>query len=254
MARLEAGGGGTTNKSKELLEQAYKRGSVSPVKNNSVINAIQAGAVAGAQAAQNAQISHAVSSTNNVAQKVAYGAQAAAAAAQQARPQLSTYQRLNSVTLPKAGGSLPKGYYPQQYQSLDTGPSVKDLNISYRRTLVNNKTVSDMESDLKKRQNELQALSVNISNASSNQIAAYNAKVKEYEHEYERYVNAVENAQDAAREYQNNMTNYSGSTEGMLEGVKRDYDSVTSATNNARMQATKDTITALEERKKSLQA
>ena len=53
MARLEAGGGGTTNKGKELLEQAYKRGSVSPVKNNSVINAIQAGAVAGAQAAQN---------------------------------------------------------------------------------------------------------------------------------------------------------------------------------------------------------
>lgn len=254
MARLEAGGGGTTNKGKELLEQAYKRGSVSPVKNNSVINAIQAGAVAGAHAAQNAQISHAVSSTNNVAQKVAYGAQAAAVAAQQARPQLSTYQRLNSVTLPKAGGSLPKGYYPQQYQSLDTGPSVKDLNISYRRTLVNNKTVSDMESELKKRQNELQALSVNISNASSNQIAAYNAKVKEYEHEYKRYVNAVENAQDAAREYQNNMTNYSGSTEGMLAGVKRDYDSVTSATNNARIQAAKDTRAALVERKKSLQA
>lgn len=254
MARLEVGGGGTTNKGKELLEQAYKRGSVSPVKNKSVINAIQAGAVAGAQAAQNAQISHAVSSTNNVAQKVAYGAQAAAAAAQQARPQLSTYQRLNSVTLPKSGGTLPKGYYPQQYQSLNTGPSVNDLNISYRRTLVNNKTVSDMESDLKKRQNELRALSVNISNASSDQIAAYNAKVKEYEHEYERYVNAVENAQDAAREYQNNMTNYSGSTEGMLAGVKRDYDSVASATNNARMQATKDTITALEERKKSLQA
>ena len=43
MARLELGGGGTTNKGKELLKQAYKRGSVSPVKNNSVINAIQAG-------------------------------------------------------------------------------------------------------------------------------------------------------------------------------------------------------------------
>lgn len=255
MARREAGGGGTTNKGKELLEQAYKRGSVSPVKNNSVINAIQAGAVAGAQAAQNAQISHAVSSTNNVAQKVAYGAQAAAAAAQQARPQLSTYQRLNSVTLPKAGGSLPKGYYPQQYQSLYTGPSVKDLNISYRRTLVNNKTVRDYEADLKQRENELKALSANISNASSSQVAAYNSKVKEYEREYGKYVDAVEDAQNAAKEYQDNITNYGvGSTDGMLDAVKRDYNGVRSAANDARMQAAKDTRTALEERKKSLQA
>lgn len=255
MARLEAGGGGTTNKGKELLEQAYKRGSVSPVKNNSVINAIQAGAVAGAQAAQNAQISHAVSSTNNVAQKVAYGAQAAAAAAQQARPQLSTYQRLNSVTLPKSGGTLPKGYYPQQYQSLDTGPSVKDLNISYRRTLVNNKTVRDYEADLKQRENELKALSANISNASSSQVAAYNSKVKEYEREYGKYVDAVEDAQNAAKEYQDNITNYGvGSTDGMLDAVKRDYNGVRSAANDARMQAAKDTRTALEDRKKSLQA
>lgn len=255
MARLESGGGGTTNKGKELLKQAYKRGSVSPVKNNSVINAIQAGAVSGAQAAQNAQISHAVSNTNNVVEKVAYGAQAAAAAAQQARPQLSTYQRLNSVTLPKSGGTLPKGYYPQQYQSLYTGPSVKDLNISYRRTLVNNKTVRDYEADLKQRENELKALSVNISNASSSQAATYNAKIKEYEREYAKYVNAVEDAQNSAKEYQDNITNYKlGRTDGMLDAVKRDYNGVRKAANEARIQAANDTKSALEDRKKSLQA
>ncbi len=52
-------------------------------------------------------------------------------------------------------------------------------------------------------------MSVNISNASNETIQNYNAKVHEYEREYQKYVQAVEDANAAAYDYQMGVSNYS---------------------------------------------
>lgn len=251
MARLEAGGGGTTSKGQQLLQQAYEQGKVNPVKHPQGTTYIPGyGTVSNQQVASGNFYGNQVSQSSNgnyyvdntpVAETIA-----------EAQPELPEYQR---ILLPTSGRTLPKGYYPQQYKAPYLGSTVKDLNIAYNRTLVNNKTVRDYEADLKNREQELKALSVNISNASNETIQNYNAKVKEYEREYQKYVQAVEDANDAAASYQDAMSNYHlGSTDGMVQGVKNDYATMQTASDRARRQAADDTRRQLESQKKSLEA
>ena len=251
MARLEAGGGGTTSKGQQLLQQAYEQGKVNPVKHPQGTTYIPGyGTVSNQQVASGNFYGNQVSQSSNgnyyvdntpVAETIA-----------EAQPELPEYQR---ILLPTSGRALPKGYYPQQYKAPYLGSTVKDLNIAYNRTLVNNKTVRDYETDLKNREQELKALSVNISNASNETIQNYNAKVQEYEREYKKYVQAVEDANDAAASYQDAMSNYHlGSTDGMVQGVKNDYATMQTASDRARRQAADDTRRQLESQKKSLEA
>ena len=173
MARLEAGGGGTTSKGQQLLQQAYEQGKVNPVKHPQGTTYIPGyGTVSNQQVASGNFYGNQISQSSNgnyyvdntpVAETIA-----------EAQPELPEYQR---ILLPTSGRALPKGYYPQQYKAPYLGSTVKDLNIAYNRTLVNNKTVRDYEADLKNREQELKALSVNISNASNETIQNYNAKV-----------------------------------------------------------------------------
>lgn len=234
MARLEAGGGGTTSKGQQLLQQAYEQGKVNPVKHPQGTTYIPGyGTVSNQQVASGNFYGNRVSQSSNgnyyvdntpVAETIA-----------EAQPELPEYQR---ILLPTSGQTLPKGYYPQQYKAPNLGSTVKDLNIAYHRTLVNNKTVRDYETDLKKREQELKALSVNISNASNETIQNYNAKVQEYEREYKKYVQAVEDANDAAYDYQTGVSNYFlKDTEGMAPQVKTDVNTVQTARDKAKRDA-----------------
>ena len=234
MARLEAGGGGTTSKGQQLLQQAYEQGKVNPVKHPQGTTYIPGyGTVSNQQVASGNFYGNQVSQSSNgnyyvdntpVAETIA-----------EAQPELPEYQR---ILLPTSGRALPKGYYPQQYKAPNLGSTVKDLNIAYHRTLVNNKTVRDYEADLKNREQELKALSVNISNASNETIQNYNAKVQEYEREYKKYVQAVEDANDAAYDYQTGVSNYFlKDTEGMAPQVKTDVNTVQTARDKAKRDA-----------------
>ena len=251
MARLEAGGGGTTSKGQQLLQQAYEQGKVNPVKHPQGTTYIPGyGTVSNQQVASGNFYGNQVSQSSNGNYYV--GNTPVAETIAEAQPELPEYQR---ILLPTAGRALPKGYYPQQYKAPNLGSTVKELNIAYNRTLVNNKTVRDYETDLKNREQELKALSVNISNASNETIQNYNAKVQEYEREYKKYVQAVEDANDAAASYQDAMSNYHlGSTDGMVQGVKNDYATMQTASDRARRQAADDTRRQLESQKKSLEA
>lgn len=251
MARLEAGGGGTTSKGQQLLQQAYEQGKVNPVKHPQGTTYIPGyGTVSNQQVASGNFYGNRVSQSSNGNYYV--GNTPVAETIAEAQPELPEYQR---ILLPTSGKTLPKGYYPQQYQAPNLGSTVKDLNIAYHRTLVNNKTVRDYESDLKKREQELKALSVNISNASNETIQNYNAKVHEYEREYQKYAQAVEDANAATASYQDAMSNYHlGSTDGMVQGVKNDYATMQTASDRARRQAAEDTRRQLESQKKSLEA
>lgn len=234
MARLEAGGGGTTSKGQQLLQQAYEQGKVNPVKHPQGTTYIPGyGTVSNQQVASGNFYGNQISQSSNgnyyvdntpVAETIA-----------EAQPELPEYQR---ILLPTSGRALPKGYYPQQYKAPYLGSTVKDLNIAYNRTLVNNKTVRDYEADLKNREQELKALSVNISNASNETIQNYNAKVQEYEREYKKYVQAVEDANDAAYDYQTGVSNYFlKDTEGMAPQVKTDVNTVQTARDKAKRDA-----------------
>lgn len=234
MARLEAGGGGTTSKGQQLLQQAYEQGKVNPVKHPQGTTYIPGyGTVSNQQVASGNFYGNQVSQSSNGNYYV--GNTPVAETIAEAQPELPEYQR---ILLPTAGRALPKGYYPQQYKAPNLGSTVKDLNIAYNRTLVNNKTVRDYEADLKNREQELKALSVNISNASNETIQNYNAKVKEYEREYKKYVQAVEAANDAAYDYQTGVSNYFlKDTEGMAEQVKTDVNAVQTARDKAKRDA-----------------
>lgn len=251
MARLEAGGGGTTSKGQHLLQQAYEQGKVNPVKHPQGTTYIPGyGTVSNQQVASGNFYGNQVSQSSNGNYYV--GNTPVVETIAEAQPELPEYQR---ILLPTSGRTLPKGYYPQQYKAPNLGSTVKDLNIAYHRTLVNNKTVRDYEADLKNREQELKALSVNISNASNETIQNYNAKVQEYEREYKKYVRAVEDANDATASYQDAMSNYHlGSTDGMVQGVKNDYATMQTASDRARRQAAEDTRRQLEAQKKSLEA
>ena len=234
MARLEAGGGGTTSKGQQLLQQAYEQGKVNPVKHPQGTTYIPGyGTVSNQQVASGNFYGNQVSQSSNGNYYV--GNTPVAETIAEAQPELPEYQR---ILLPTSGRALPKGYYPQQYKAPYLGSTVKDLNIAYNRTLVNNKTVRDYEADLKNREQELKALSVNISNASNETIQNYNAKVQEYEREYKKYVQAVEDANDAAYDYQMGVSNYFlKDTDGMAEQVKTDVNAVQTARDKAKRDA-----------------
>ena len=139
MARLEAGGGGTTSKGQQLLQQAYEQGKVNPVKHPQGTTYIPGyGTVSNQQVASGNFYGNQVSQSSNGNYYV--GNTPVAETIAEAQPELPEYQR---SLLPTSGKTLPKGYYPQQYQAPNRGSTVKDLNIAYHRTLVNNKTVGE---------------------------------------------------------------------------------------------------------------
>lgn len=144
--------------------------------------------------------------------------------------------------------------YPQQPQKIDLStfqsfnPSASKLNSIYLRNRVNAKSVSDAEDDLRKRQKELDALSL------GNNQELYNQKLQEYNRAYEKYENAVETANLSAKNYEVALQSYDGRNLDSLKGsVKTDYSAVEKANEKARQDAVKTTRNELESRKKAIE-